>query len=223
MPKATPKSKPCKFSECGKMFLQFTSTQKVCGGSIKCALGYAKEKEKEKNKKAYKVETRRMKMALNAGSYRYQIKKAQPAFNSFIRERDRGLNCISCDRTEAEVMLTDGWKTGGAWDCGHFLTIGGFPELRFSEINAHRQCKSCNGGSAKYARKKRTVGEDYEKRLPARIGQANVDWLLGPHDAKNYTAADLIEITKLYREKKKQLQQARPADDFNQREPLQLR
>ena len=208
------KPKKCRFSKCWKSFVPFTSLQVVCPGSIECALGYAEEKKQKKlakNKKEFNAETRRRKMAMNADSFRYQIKKAQPAFNKFIRERDRGRDCISCGRTEAEVMLTDGWKTGGAWDCGHFLGVGAFPELRFEELNAHRQCKSCNGGSAKYARKSRTVRNDYEARLPARIGQANVDWLLGPHEAKNYTAADLIEITKLYRSKLKLLQQARAA------------
>ena len=129
--------------------------------------------------------------------------KAQKSFNAFIRKRDELLNCISCDRTLEQVMLTDGWKTGGAWDCGHYLTRGGFPELRFEELNAHKQCKTCNGGSNKYAKKTRLVSEAYRINLIEKIGIENVEWVEGPHDPAKYTVEDLKAIDKKYKAKLK--------------------
>ncbi len=166
----------------------------------------AKQLAKQKrDQKAYRKETRARKLALK--TVRDWIKGCQPIFNKFIRLRDYPLPCISCGRTNEEVELTDGWKPGGAWDCGHFLTVGGFPELRFEESNAHKQCKSCNGGSGKYTRKNKTVGTEYERRLRARIGDEQVDWLQGPHEPKKYTIEDIKEIKAEYRKKSKDLQE----------------
>lgn len=200
------KQKTCKFSKCGKPFTPFRTTQQVCPNST-CALGFAEEKRRAK----FLKDARRDQRKLRESDTRHQMKLTQPEFNKFIRERDQDEDCISCGRSNAEVELTDGWKTGGAWDCGHYLSVGSHPELRFEELNAHKQCKSCNGGSGQYTRKNHTVSEEYRPRLIDRIGQANVDWLEGPHDAKNYTAADLIEKRKYYRAKTRQLQQARAA------------
>lgn len=132
--------------------------------------------------------------------------KAQQAFNEFIRTRDHDQPCISCGETNPPDLH------GGQWDCGHFKTVGGFPELRFVELNAYRQCKSCNGGSAKYGAKAKTVTEQYEARLIERIGQEAVDWLNGPHEMTRYRREDYIAIRDTYRAKtralKKQLEDA---------------
>lgn len=135
-------------------------------------------------------------------------REAQDAFNAFIRYRDRDQMCISCDRSIQEIEGNDGWKPGGCWDCGHYLTVGGFEELRFVEINAHRQCKSCNAGAGKYARKNQTVGEIYRKKLIERIGLNQVEWLEGPHEPKRYRADDFRRIRDEYRAKLRELKKA---------------
>lgn len=127
------------------------------------------------------------------------VRIAQRAFNAFVRARDEGLPCISCG------VLNPPERYGGAWDCGHFRSVGAAPELRFEELNAHRQCKSCNAGSSKYARKDRTVSAEYRERLVGRIGQEAVDWLEGPHEAKHYTSEQLEAIAKTYRAKTREL------------------
>lgn len=162
----------------------------------------AKQRAKAKSElgvktKAYNKEARDRKEALKSrGDH---IKAAEKEFNRFVRLRDWGLPCISCGRTDAEVKQTDGWKTGGAWDCGHFQGKGRRPELRFTETNAHRQCKSCNGGSGKYARKSHTVEQEYEQRLRARIGDAEVDRLKGPSPPAKWTIEDIKAIQTKYR------------------------
>ena len=130
---------------------------------------------------------------------------AQKAFNAFIRARDKDLDCISCQRNNDEVAGTDSWIVGGSWDCGHFLTRGAFPELRFEELNANKQCKPCNGGSDKYAKKTQLVKDGYRVNLVNKIGLERVEWLEGPHEPKKYTCAELKEIELLYKQKLKDL------------------
>jgi len=125
---------------------------------------------------------------LKRKDFQYQIRITQPVFNRLIRLIDAGMPCISCGRKGLEE------KYGGSWDCGHYLTIGGFPELRFCFLNAYRQCKKCNGGSGRFSRKAKTVAQDYTEMLVERMGQPVVDWLNGPHEAKHYTCEQLIQM-----------------------------
>jgi hypothetical protein len=165
----------------------------------------AKRVHREKDK-AFKRETRERKEAIKPrGDY---IKAAQKEFNRFIRLRDNDQPCISCGRDASQVEPTDGWKPGGAWDCGHFQGVGRRPELRFTETNAYRQCKSCNGGSGKYARKSHTVEQEYEERLRVRIGDAEVDRLKGPAPPAKWTIDDIKAIQTKYRLKANILEKA---------------
>ncbi|MCU5775101.1 recombination protein NinG [Erwiniaceae bacterium BAC15a-03b] len=125
--------------------------------------------------------------------------QAQQAFNQFIRLRDHNQPCISCGETDPPDLF------GGQWDCGHFKTVGGFPELRFEERNAYRQCKSCNGGSAKHGAKAATVAHYYESNLVRLFGQDLVDWLNGPHEMTRYRREDYIRIRDEYRRKCREL------------------
>lgn len=164
-----------------------------------------KLKGKKKIEKEFNQETARRKRALNNNDRGLRTKEAQKAFNAYIRARDNLDSCISCERVNAEVENTDGWKVGGAWDCGHYLTVGAHPELRFEELNAHKQCKSCNGGSDKYAKKTKLVATDYRINLIKKIGLDKVEWLEGPHEHKKYTCKDLKEIELKYKQKLKEL------------------
>ena len=176
------KPKTCK--GCGDKFVPDRPLQVVC--SVPCAWAYAGKE----NAKTDRRLTRAAKAKLKTRAQ--WMKEAQAAFNKFIRLRDAGQPCISCGRVEVE------WTRGGAWDCGHFLGRGAYPELRFEELNAHKQCKSCNGGSAKYAKKGRTVSKEYQARLIERVGQDKVDWLKGPHEPKHYTIDDLKAVKSHY-------------------------
>ena len=156
-------------------------------------------------KKADDKKHTKRKRELNDNDKKIRGPAAQKAFNAFIRARDKSLDCISCKRTNEQVGDTDGWKVGGAWDCGHYLTRGAFPELKFEELNAHKQCKSCNGGSDKYAKKTQLVKDGYRENLVDKIGLDKVEWLEGPHEPKKYTCAELKEIELRYKQKLKDL------------------
>jgi hypothetical protein len=134
-------------------------------------------------------------------------KLAQAEFNRFIRLRDRLLPCVSCGGLPEQVALT-----GGAWDCGHYRSVGAAPELRFDEQNAHKQCKSCNGGKFRgyvvSPDRQETVRRMYRATLMGRIGPAALERLEGPHEPKRYRIEDLIAIRDEYRRKTKALREA---------------
>lgn len=136
------------------------------------------------------------------------LSDAQKWFNRYIRLRDKKLDCISCSKTQQQVMKDDGWKVGGAWDCGHYLTRGARPELRFNEDNAHKQCKSCNGGAGKFSSKSATVGKQYRERLIKKIGLDRVEYLEceANFELKKPTIEELKEIIAKYKAKCKEIE-----------------
>jgi len=189
---ATLKPKECR--QCGTSFIPFRFAAKVC--SPTCARRYVAETKKaekvsDRAKKAEQEPINKLKAA------------AQTAFNEFIRTRDADLPCISCDETNPPM------KPGGQWDAGHFLSRGAYPELRYDEDNCHKQCKTCNGGGGKFAHKARTVAEEYETRLIARIGADRVARLKGPHDIVKWDRDTLRQIKVIYRAKTRELRKER--------------
>lgn len=164
---------------CKTKFQRFNTLQVVC--SAKCALDYAREQERKKEAR----ELRERKRALKTRSD--WLKEAQVEFNKFIRERDADLPCISCGRHHQ-----------GQYHAGHYRTVGACPELRFNELNCHKQCAPCNN------HKSGNIVE-YRINLVAKIGQAAVEWLEGPHDPVKYTIDEIKEIKRLYRQKTREL------------------
>lgn len=175
---------------CGKLFMQQRPMQTVC--SPMCA-----RKKVRADKKAEREETKRRKEALKP--LRKLLDTAQKAFNAYIKERDKDWPCISCGETNPPMT------SGGQWDAGHFLSRGAYPELRFDEDNCHKQCKSCNGGSGKFAHKARTTAEKYEANLIEKIGRERVEALKAPRPIPKLDRQELIEKAATYRKKLRDL------------------
>lgn len=57
--------------------------------------------------------------------------KAQAVFNKWIRERDKGQPCISCNSGQPNQAC-------------HYLSQGHHSALRFNEDNCHLGCVKCN-------------------------------------------------------------------------------
>jgi len=172
------------------------------------AIAIAQQRLAKKAEKAAKADRRETRAKLEKLKTRGDwIQEAEYEVRRFRRleELAKGRGCMSCRRSQEEVQGTDGWKPGGAWDAGHFLGKGARPELRMEPLCIWLQCKSCNAGSAKYARKGYTVGLAFEENLRAQEGDALVDWLKGPHEPKHYTIDDLKEIKRTYKAKAKTL------------------
>ncbi len=164
------------------------------------------QKDEQRRKKETQAERQSLKIRkLELKPDSHFKKLAQQAFNEYIRTRDYDQPCISCGETNPPDLH------GGQWDCGHFKTVGGFPELRFVECNAYRQCKSCNAGSAKYGGKAATVEKMYRESLAEKFGQELVDWLDGPHEMNHYRRDDYIRIRNEYRAKTKALKKLQEA------------
>ena len=196
--------KPKRCAYCRKIFEPTLPGAKVC--RPECAAAYAEKARIKSEKTTQTAQNRDLKAAkLAIKPLSYWRVRATTAFNKFIRLRDHDQPCISCGKTAFEVE----WQPGGLWDCGHFMSVGHAPELRFEEKNAYKQCKKCNGGSGRYAKKNKTVADSYEENLRKLKGDEIVDWLKGSHEPKHYKIPDLKEIeakyAKLARELKKEL------------------
>ena len=187
--------KPIKQSTCKVCKAKYTKTrplQKVCG--IECAKALAKLKTFEDRKKAEAKNLKERKEAILTRSD--CVKKAQVAFNAFVRARDAGKPCISCGTPLSFQAV------GGAFDCGHYRSVGSAPHMRFVEDNAHGQCKQCNrylSGNA----------VEYRKGLFTRLGQERVEQIEADQCARKYTIDGLKAIVTEYREMTKQLLKAR--------------
>ena len=160
-----------------------------------CAIAYARQQRGKAAEKA-KVAAKRAARA-RATALRHKLetlpeltKKAQQAFNRFIRLRDAGKPCISCGRPH------DG--QANSFDAGHYRSVGAAPSLRFDERNVHGQCKHCNchlSGNVVM----------YRQGLVGRIGLAAVEALECDHVVRRYSRDELRDLAALYRRKAREL------------------
>jgi hypothetical protein len=110
--------------------------------------------------------------------------KAGNAFRKFIRERDKGEKCISCDSYNTS-------------DASHFYSAGKYPALEFDPDNCHLACRKCN-----YFLSGNLL--EYRKRLIERIGQekvARLDYLAAQYKRIGYKhdRLKLIEVILKYK------------------------
>jgi len=190
------KQKTCK--GCGGKFRPSLSTQKAC--SVKCAMVLAKQPANLKvarkaidQRERREIQVRKEKLKTRGD----HMREAQVLFNEYIRLRDSGQPCISCDSLPSDHDLI----TGSRWDAGHYRSVGACPELRFEPLNVHRQCVKCNRNLSGNA-------VEYRIRLVHRIGADRVTWLEGPHQPRKYTIEDLKTIKAECRAKIKDLKGA---------------
>ena len=207
-----PKPKNCKNPACGDSFVPQRLGQAVCG--YKCGLAI-KDVNQAKARKALdqigRAEIQVRKEALKTRSD--HLKDAEKAVRDYRRtyELSIGSGCISCGESQESIIAAQGWKTGGAFDAGHFLGKGARPELRLMPNNIWLQCKSCNAGSSKYARKGQTVSQAFREGLIARIGLEAVEALEADHAPRKETIEQLKAITAEYRAKTRELKKGQAA------------
>ena len=173
-------SKKCK--SCGVPFTPVRPMQKVC--SPVCAMKVARQV-------VDKAEKKETKLKLDAMQTKPQlVKKAQTAFNAYIRARDKGKTCISCD--------TPLGNKPNSYDAGHFRSVGSAAHMRFVEDQVHGQCKKCNRYLAGNV-------VEYRKRLLERIGLERLEQIENDNVLRKYTKEALIEIARYYNEQARQL------------------
>jgi hypothetical protein len=175
----TPRRRKCMV--CTEPFKPQRLGQKVC--SPACAQVQGRRETEKQDRK----ETRERRQALKTRSD--YLKSAQEAFNKFIRERDAHLPCISCGRFHT-----------GAYDAGHYRSVGAQPALRFHEDNCHKQCVPCN------QHKSGNVVE-YRLGLIARIGAERVAFLEQEHAPAKFTIEEARQIKAHYVAKLRELKE----------------
>ena len=122
--------------------------------------------------------------------------EAQTAFNAYVRYRDRGLPCISCDAIGEHDGL------GGYWDAGHYRSRGAAKHLSFNLHNVNKQSHRCNrylSGNV----------VEYRIRLIERIGLDKVEALEHNNDTVKHDITYLRRIKQIFKNKlriKKKLQ-----------------
>lgn len=151
---------------------------RVC--SVPCAIADVMAKKQ----KEFRAETRRRKTAIKTQSE--WVAEVQIEFNRYVRARDAGRPCISCGTTQGQVHA------------GHYKPTGSHPELRFSELNCHAQCATCNNYKSGNLTK-------YRAGLIARIGLPMVEFLEGPHKPLKLSVDELKALKKHYKEQTKML------------------
>lgn len=172
------KTKKCK--SCSVKFHPVRPLQEVC--SMNCALKYNAEKKRKQLKHDLVLARKAMKTRAD------HLRDTQAVFNRFIRLRDAGFPCISCQKPMYKKI-----------NAGHYLSVGAHPELRFNENNNNAQCEHCNSFlSGNIAR--------YRINLIEKIGREAVEELEGYHKPVKYTVDEILAIKALYRTKIKELE-----------------
>ena len=117
------KARKCKY--CKSTFEPVAFLQKNCFDPD-CVTAWIQEtKQKAWQKKKAKLKADLM-------TIQDYIKLTQQVFNKFIRLRDAGQNCISCNKKPLKE------------NAGHFYNANNHWNVRFNELNVHLQCEYCN-------------------------------------------------------------------------------
>jgi hypothetical protein len=142
------------------------------------------EKTKEK---AWKEKKQKMQQDLE--TVQDYIKMAQIIFNKYIRLRDKGQVCISCQK-----------PINGVSHASHYLSAGGHSNVRFNEDNVWVSCYKCNvmlsGNQV-----------EYRKALIKKIGIERVEWLEDNGSIeRKFTKEELKNLMQKYKLKCKELE-----------------
>jgi len=115
------------------------------------------------------------------------IKATQIIFNKYIRLRDKGQVCISCQKKPLKE------------NCGHFFNANNHWNVRFSELNCHLQCEHCNtylSGNL----------IEYQRNLINKIGIENYNELEAKaKKTRKFTKDELKELMQIYKKKIKDI------------------
>lgn len=148
--------------------------------SVECALKYIEIK------KQLEWNERKKKLSESLESRADLLDKLQKDFNTFVRYRDLGKECISCNTILKDIR---------DYHAGHFYDTK-CEILRFDEYNVHGQCIQCN---------KHFHGNliKYRIKIADRIGEYNLAYL--DNQSENRLKFSILEIKSMHEEVKKRL------------------
>jgi hypothetical protein len=164
------KQKKCKV--CPMMFYPNNIGDVCCSFECRCTLLRQKKIAKHITFKQVKKK---------AKTHKNYVNELQIVFNTWIKHRDAEKPCISC-----------GVEQAYEWNASHFYGVGSHPSVRFDEYNVHKSCKKCN-------HELQGNFEEYEKRLPYRIGIEQFESLQRRrHGSGKLTISELKERIEYY-------------------------
>ena len=193
------KCKQCSERKDRESFEVDTPMLKLC--SSECQRSYAenhyksaldkvrkqKEREKAKVEREDKARLKVMKASVLKDDRSHWLKKAQQEFNKYIRLRDQGKPCISCDKPD---------NGNHQRHASHYRSVGACSKLRFNEDNVHASCAQCNTHNSGNI-------VEYRIRLIKKLGAEKVEWLECQNQPTKYSCDELRVLVDLYRKKQK--------------------
>jgi len=140
------------------------------------------------SEKAKQWKEKKQKMQQDLETIQDYVKMTQIIFNKFIRLRDKGQVCISCQKPPLKR------------NCGHFFNANNHWNVRFDERNCHLQCEHCNtylSGNL----------IEYQRNLIHKIGIESYHELEAEaRKTRKFTKDELKEIIIEYKQKVKKLE-----------------
>lgn len=181
------KQKKCKAKGCGVVFSPARSFQ--CWCSPDCAVLIARAKKEQAETKKRHAERKADRERLQELKPKtYWADRAQRQVNRYVRARDKGKPCISCNTP---------WRPD--FQAGHWFTTKAHPELRYDLDNINSQCITCNHHKSGNA-------AEYRINLVGRIGLERVDALESFRPAQRLTRQDYQSIEAQFKELADQLE-----------------
>jgi hypothetical protein len=174
------KTRKCKY--CRELFEPSVFLQKNCF-EPNCVTAWINEvKQKNWQKKKAKLKADLMTLS----DY---TKILQQLVNKYVRLRDKGLPCISCQKPIV-----------GKVDAGHMYSVGNYPSVRFDEKNINAQCLNCNqynGGMI----------NDYRINFVKKYSESELNTLDRlAHETRKFSIPELKEMIEKYKKKCKELE-----------------
>ena len=167
---------------CRAEYIKQRMMQKCCE-AIECLIIIGRKKTIADAQKAERI-ANKIQKEKSKSSAEYKD-EAQKAINKYIKFRDWGKPCISCDRPH---MFAD------TRHASHFKSVGSSSFLRFNLWNINMSCHSCNwkkGGNI----------ANYIPRLREKIGFDKVEYLLIAPKSRIYSKEYLIRLKRVFAKK----------------------
>ena len=179
-----PITRTCRNKYCKKKFKQKRDFQAVC--TFDCGIAYTKQLREKKEKEKGIDRRRKLKaMKEKIKTLSDHKKELQVLVNKCVQIRDRGKDCVSCDKPD----------TGEKRDASHFWSQGGNPSVRFDLDNIHSSCVHCN-------RDLHGNLLEYRPRLIKRIGQKRFDELEARRtQSRKFTIPEIQDLKRLFKQK----------------------
>ncbi len=160
-----------------------------CG--FECLGEHGAAKARQRRDRIERKETRIAKERIKTRSE--WLREAQSAVNAYIRERDRGRPCISCDKPD------DGSHQRHA---SHYRSVGACSALRFNTRNIYASCAQCN------AIKSGNLLE-YRIRLRRIYGDELVEWLESQNGVVRYGIEYLRRLKRVFNKRSRHIKRLR--------------